>query len=122
MYSNLKKIKYYGLSWESDGFGGFIGCFATRADAEKELKKQKRENSYVDYEITVDGIDNLIKEERENAAREERIKMHDELSQRYEQRYETELKKAIEKEKKRLQKEMKKMLKNWFDIDADGKL
>ena len=125
MNSNLKKIKYYTLSWSADGFGGLIGRYATKKEAQEALTQQRKNDhargqySY-EYSITEQSVLDLINHECEMAAIEERNKMRLELDQFYYKKYQTELEQAIKKEKKRLQKEMKNIVKNWFEINPDG--
>lgn len=122
MNSNLKELKYYNLSWSDSRaqWGGFIGRYATKQQAQTELKKRKKENPYYDYEITEQSVLDLINHEREMAAIEEHNRMYEKIYNELYKKYQTELEQAIKKEKKRLQKEMKKIVKNWFETTADG--
>lgn len=127
MNSNLKKVKYYVLSWSTDGFGGLIGRYATKKEAQEALQQHKKEDyargQYsLEYSITEQNVLDLINHECEMAAIEERNNMYNEIHHKLSQKYQTEFEKAIEKEKKRLHKEMRKILKNWFEIEPDGNI
>ena len=121
---HLKELKYYNLSWSdsSEHWGGFIGRYATKQQAQTELKKCKKENPSYDYEIKEISIVELIEHEKEMAVLDIKNEIRRELEKFYYKKYQTELEQAVQREKKRLQKEMKKMLKNWFDTEPDGNI
>ena len=125
MNNNLKKIKYYTLSWSADGFGGLIGRYATKKEAQEALQQHKKEDhargqySY-EYSITEQSVLDLINHECKMAAIAERNRIYEKIHQELSQKYQTELEQAIKKEKKRLQKEMKNIVKNWFETNPDG--
>ena len=119
---HLKELKYYNLSWSDSSaqWGGLIGRYATKQQAQTELKKCKKENPSYDYEIKEISIVELIEHEKEFAILTAKNEMRLELEKFYYKKYQTELEQAIKKEKKRLQKEMRNIIKNWFEINPDG--
>ena len=125
MNSNLKKIKYYTLSWSADGFGGLIGRYATKKEAQEALQQKKKEDHArgqysLEYSITEQSILDLINHEREMAAIDEHNRTYEKIYHELYKKYQTELEQAVQREKKRLQKEMRKIVKNWFDTTPDG--
>lgn len=125
MNSNLKKIKYYVLSWSADGFGGLIGRYATKKEAQEALQQHKKDDHArgqysLEYSITEQNVLDLINHEREMAAMEEHNRMYEKIYNELYKKYQTELEQAIKKEKKKLQKEMKNIVKNWFEVNPDG--
>jgi hypothetical protein len=119
---HLKELKYYNLSWSDSSahWGGLIGRYATKQQAQTELRKCKKENPSYDYEIKEISIVELIEHEKEKAVLDSKIEMRLELEKFYYKKYQTELEQAIKREKKRLQKEMRNIVKNWFEINPDG--
>lgn len=121
---HLKELKYYVLSWSDSNahWGGLIGRYATKQQAQTELKKRKKESPSYDYEIKEISIVELIEHEKEIAVLSAKNEMRLELEKFYYKKYQTELEQAVQREKKRLQKEMRKILKNWFDTEPDGNI
>ena len=120
----LKNMKVYRASARVDGWPLFVEHYATKAEAQKALKEKRKADGRVTFvgEVEEINIYEIIQTERKYASNETSHKIYVELKQELEEKYETEYQKEIAKEKKRLQKEMRKLLKDWFEVDPDGKL
>lgn len=125
MNSNLKNLKYYEASWisKADGWGETIGRYATKKEAERAIKEYKNTDGYWRYDFVIEELNvyDLIQTEKEIATRREYNRLHTEIYNELFKMFQTELSEAIKKERKRLQKEMKNIVKNWFEINPDGK-
>jgi hypothetical protein len=117
----LKNMKVYEIVGKVDGWPLFVEYCETRAEAQKVLKEKRNADGRPTFrgEIKEVNLYEIVQEERENAALENRLEIYQELRKEYDEKYDAEYKKEIAKEKKRLQKEMRKLLKNWCDIEMD---
>ena len=119
----LKNMKVYRATGKVDGWPLFVGHYSTKAEAQKALNEVRKADGRVSFVVEIEEVNlyEIVQTEKQYASSETRHEVYVELKQELEEKYETEYQKEIAREKKRLQKEMRKLLKEWCDIDVDGR-